>query len=319
VSITDADGHSGQAHAVEQPPAARRLGTARLDTDDVARRAAAATRDTDTAAEALPDWSPFGVLVPVLAGSSGAGASTFAAAATDVLQHAGRCALLVDGAEPSRSGLAAAAALHGAVVSELAEGVRVRYSWRGHSVLAQLETELPALAPTPQITPPQWLPARGLAPLHVTVVDLGQDWSRCTPTPLRGASGWLRMGAAGAPRPWPVLVVRATRPSLMAAEAALARLDPWIRAGQAAAPARLVVMASWKRRGWPPGVTGAAGSRVAALLPDAVFVPVDRDVDLGGITEQPTPPRVQAAVAALLHDWGLLTPLDPGYAPNPSP
>jgi hypothetical protein len=251
------------------------------------------------------------VVLPVLAGSAGAGASTFTAIAVDVLQQAGRCALAIDTAEPARSGLAAAFPAAGTDVSHPVAGVGVRYSWRGHSVLAQLEATNPPpgqpLAPLPLISPSQWLPPSGLDPLHVTVVDLGQQWSASTHTPFEGPGAWLRMGVPDAPRPWPVLVVRATRPSLMAAEAALARLDPWISTGQAVPPVRLVVMASWKRRGWPAGVTGAAGARVAALLEDAVFVPADRELDVGGITEQPTPARAQAAVGELLHEWGLLS------------
>jgi hypothetical protein len=265
---------------------------------------------------AVADWGGFGQTVPVLAGSAGAGASTFTAIALDVLQQAGRCALAIDAAEPARSGLAAAVAATGTEAIYPVAGLGVRYSWRGRSLLAQLEPTSPPhgqppaarLAPLPVITPHQWLPPSGLHPLHVTVVDLGQQWSASTHTPLHGPAAWLRMGAPDAPGPWPVLVVRATRPSLMAAEAALARLDPWITAAQAVAPVRLVVMASWKRRGWPSGVTGAAGARVAALLDDAVFIPAERELDIGGVTEHPTPARAQAAVGELLHEWGLLTP-----------
>jgi hypothetical protein len=258
-----------------------------------------------------------------LAGSSGAGASTFTALAVDVLQQAGRCALAIDTADPSRSGLATAAPTAGTDVIYPVDGLSVRYSWRGYSLLAQLEptiaaprawsaptptqTQTPALGPLPSLTPLQWLPPSGLRPLHVTLVDLGQQWSTATHTPLRDAGAWLQTGTPDAPRPWPVLVVRATRPSLMAAEAALARLDRWIHTGQAVGPARLVVMASPKRRAWPAGVTGAAGVRVGALLEDAVFIPSNRELERGGITEQPTPPHAQAAVAELLHDWGLLT------------
>jgi hypothetical protein len=249
------------------------------------------------------------VVTPVLAGSAGAGASVFAAAAADALQRAGRCALLVDTAEPSRSGLCSAAEVEGRHATSPASGVRVRYSWRGHVVLARRETDLdPAITVLPGLEPMQWLPLPPLEPLHVTVVDLGQDWTRTEATTPTGARSWLRAPVGGCPAPRPVLVVRATRPSLMAAEAALARLDSWIGAGQLVAPARLVVMASWKKRGWPAGVTGAAGARVARLLDDAVFVPYDRDLDLGGVTAAPTPARVQAVVAELLDQWGLLTP-----------
>lgn len=278
-----------------------------------------AVQAPDSESIGFPDWTPFGVVIPVLAGSSGAGASTFTATALDVLQQAGRCALAIDPAEPSRSGLATAAPVVGTTVTYPVEGWGVRYSWRGYSLLAQLEPTTPRLVPTlppslgtlPSIAPPQWLPPSGLHPLHVTLIDLGQQWSACTHTPLQGAGAWLRMGAPDGPRPWPVLVVRATRPSLIAAEGALARLDPWISAGLAVAPVRLVVMASRKRRGWPAGVTAAAGARVAALLDDAVFVPADHTVDIGGITEQPTPARAQVAVGELLHEWGLLTARTP--------
>jgi hypothetical protein len=252
------------------------------------------------------DWSPFGLVLPVLAGSPGAGASVFSALAADVLQQAGRCALLVDTAEASRSGLSAAAAITGAEVAYPADGVGVRWSWRGHAVVAQMETDLEPLAPVPPFEPTAWLPPSGLVPLHVTIADVGQGWCAPTDVPLTGPGSWLAAGT-GADTPCPVLVVRATRPSLLAAEAALARLDPWIRSGHAVFPVRLVVMASWKRK-WPKGVAGVAGARVSSLLDDAVFVPHDEELLLGGISEHPTPPRAQAAVAQLLHEWGLLTP-----------
>jgi hypothetical protein len=255
------------------------------------------------------DLSPFGVVVPVLAGSSGAGASVFAAAAVDALQRAGRCTLLVDAAEPFRSGLSSATEVEGQHATSPAPGIRVRYSWRDHAVMASRETDLdPAVAAIPGLEPLQWLPLPPLEPLHTTVVDLGQDWTRPESCAPDGACGWLRTPTGRSSAPRPVLVVRATRPSLMAAEAALARLDTQVGAGQLVAPARLVVMASWKKRGWPAGVTGAAGARVARLLDDAVFVPYDRDLDLGGVTADPTPTRVQAVVAGLFDQWGLLTP-----------
>lgn len=252
------------------------------------------------------NWSPFGTVLPVLAGSAGAGASVFAAAATDALQRAGRCALLVDTADPSRSGLCSATEVEGQHTTTPAAGVRVRYSWRGHAVLARRESDRGLSHSTiPELEPTQWLPLPPLEPLHTTVVDLGGEWSRAEAD--GGTRSWLKSAAAGAPQR-PVLIVRATRPSLMAAEAGLARLDPEIASGQLVAPARLVVMASWKKRAWPPGVIGTAGSRLARLLDDAVFVPYDRDLDLGGVTAEPTPARVRTAVAELLDQWGLLTP-----------
>src|SRR5581483_8649645 len=268
------------------------------------------------------DWSPFGSVVPVMAGSSGAGAWGFGAAAGQALEWAGRCALLIDTAEPSRSGLCSATEVDGEHATRPVAGVLARYSWMGHAVLARREPDpepgpgrhnpidLAGLGSLPALQPHQWLPLPPLGPLHITVVDLGGDWARPHRSgghPLtHGALAWLRAPRAGGV-PRPVLVVRATRPSLAAAEAALARLDTYIGDGQLVEPARLVVMASWKKRGWPRGVTGAAGARVGRLLEDAVFLPYDRDLDLGGITAAPCPERIRSAVAELLDEWGLLS------------
>jgi hypothetical protein len=262
-------------------------------------------------------WSAFGSVLPVLAGSSGAGASVFAAVAVDVLQQFGQRALLVDTGEPPRSGLCSAAEVDGDRTIHTAPGVIVRYSWRGHAVLARREHDAACpdragLSAIPCLEPHRWLPLPAIDPLHATVVDLGSDWTRPEPDPGRdlstGMLAWLRAAYPAAAGPRPVLVVRATRPSLAAAEAALARFDPLFASGELVAPARLVVMASWKKRGWPRGVVGTAGARVARLLDDAVFVPYDRDLDLGGVTAELTPPRVRAVVAQLLGEWGLLPP-----------
>ncbi|HZS21063.1 MAG TPA: hypothetical protein VFA63_08750, partial [Pseudonocardiaceae bacterium] len=136
------------------------------------------------------NWAPFGVVVPVLAGSAGAGASVFAAAMADALQRAGRCALLVDTAGRSCSGLCSASEVEGQHTTTPALGVRVRYSWRGHALLARSESDH-GVAAVPELAPIQWLPLPPLEPLHVTVVDLGQDWTRSNPTRSVGACSWL--------------------------------------------------------------------------------------------------------------------------------
>ncbi len=246
------------------------------------------------------DWSGFGALIPVLAGSPGAGASVLAAGLTDALQLGGRCALLIDAADPARSGLAAAASSEGPWVHQPHRRLAVRYSWRGHALLARLESDLPAITPGMVPPPPAWLPE--LDPLHATVVDVGHDGWRAAANPLAGAGGWLR---AGWPAPRPILVVRPTRPSLRQAEQVLARLDPWITAGAAVPPYQLVVMGA-KR--WPAHVVGAAGRRLDALVGQAVFVPHDGDVEVGGITAELLPPRLLDAVCPLLAGWGLLAP-----------
>jgi len=244
------------------------------------------------------DWSRFGMIIPVLAGSPGAGASVVAAALADVLQLAGRCALLVDAADPARSGLAAAASVDGPWTTTVSQLLQIRYSWRHDALVARLESRLPVISPG-MVPPPQcWRPA--VDPLHATVVDVGHDGWRATANPLLGAGAWLR---SGVPTARPVLVVRPTRPSLRHAEQVLARLDPWIRSGAVTPPCQLVVVGT---RRWPRGVVGAAGRRLEVLLASALFVPWDGELAAGGITDQLVGVRVRTAVGRMLAEWGAL-------------
>nr|WP_239029145.1 hypothetical protein [Pseudonocardia acidicola] len=265
-----------------------------------ATAAAMAQLELPAAARGAVDWSGFGALIPVLSGSPGAGGSVLAAALADALQLGGRCALLVDAADPSRSGLAVAASSEGPWVHQPHAQLVIRYSWRGYALLARLESSLPTITPGMVPPPPAWLPE--LDPLHATIVDIGHDGWRAAANPLAGAGGWLRRGT---PAPRPLLVVRPTRPSLRHAEQVLARLEPWITAGAAVPPYQLAVMGA-KR--WPPQVVGAAGRRLDALLDEAVFVPHDAEVEVGGVTAELLPDKVLDAVSPLLQDWGLLSP-----------
>lgn len=243
------------------------------------------------------DWSSFGLVVPVLAASPGAGASVLAAALADTAQLAGCRTLLVDAADPVRSGLAIAARNAGPWVRGPHPAVSIRYSWRAKALLAQLETWLPVVAPG-MVPPPRfWHPG---VDLDLTVVDVGHDSWRAAAHPLVGAGEWMR---AGTPASKPLVVVRATRPSLIHAEQVLSRLEPWVSAGTAAAPAQLVVMGA---RRWPAGVVGSAGRRVVGLLSDAIFVPRDASTAVGGVNATATPSSLRRAVAPLLYRWRVL-------------
>ncbi|MGW4527898.1 hypothetical protein [Amycolatopsis sp. NPDC004378] len=274
-------------------------GAAHAATIEVAAAAAALQRQGLPPAATTPvDWSGFGTVVPVLAGSPGAGASVLAAVVADVLQLEQRRVLLVDPADPPRSGLAAVARSQGPWLAHPHPRVHIRYSWRAQALVARLETELPVLAPG-MVPPPRfWRPP--VQQLDATVVDLGHDPWRITAHPLSGAGAWLRRGT---PQPRPLLVVRPSRPSLLHAEQVLARLEHWISCAAATGPAQLVV-AGAKR--WPDGVAGAAGRRVAALLPDAVFLPLDSELAAAGVTAAVTPARLRQAITPVLRRWGLL-------------
>ncbi|ANY10867.1 hypothetical protein [Pseudonocardia sp. HH130630-07] len=277
------------------------------DPVDVAAELGAAT-DTaqDRARTVFPEsrpvsWAAFGPLIPVLAGSAGAGASCVAAAITDALQQDQRCALLIDADDPARSGLAAASSVDGPWTRQINEHITVRYSWRDDALLARLQTALPTITPGMVPPPPDWLPDPAPDPLHATVVDLGHGGWRTAATPIYGAGGWLRRGL---PTQRPILVVRPTRPSLRQAEQLLTRLDPWIRRGLATPIYQLVVNGARK---WPTGVTGAAGPRIAALLDEALFVPHVPAWEVGGVSDEPSPAKAVDALRPLLASWQLIT------------
>ncbi|GAA1863267.1 hypothetical protein GCM10009772_43770 [Pseudonocardia alni subsp. carboxydivorans] len=297
VDTTSAAAAADQGHGPDPIEVAEQLGAA---TD------AAQDRTRTVFPESRPvSWAAFGPLIPVLAGSAGAGASCVAAAIVDALQQDQRCALLIDADDPARSGLAGASSVDGPWTRQVNDHLTVRYSWREEALLARLETRDPAALPTitPGMVPPppDWLPDPAPDPLHATVVDLGHGGWRAAATPIYGAGGWLRRGL---PTQRPILVVRATRPSLRQAEQLLARLEPWVQRRLATPIYQLVVNGARK---WPAGVAGAAGPRVAALLDEALFVPHIPTWELGGVTDEPSPARAVDALRPLLASWRLIT------------
>jgi hypothetical protein len=101
--------------------------------------------------------------------------------------------LLVDTADPKRSGLAHAAQTADAEHEGPHETVQIRTSHRGNAVIACLETKLSVLPPGIVPPPRFWLPADNEPP-HITVVDLVYDAWRLAAQPLSGAGAWLRNG-----------------------------------------------------------------------------------------------------------------------------
>ncbi|MEV4734664.1 hypothetical protein [Saccharopolyspora sp. NPDC049426] len=244
------------------------------------------------------DWTGFGQVIPVLAASPGCGASLVATVLADAMHTAGRRVLMVDTADPARSGLTAATRTDGPLLEGPHRSVRIRMSWRAQAVLARVESELPVI--TPGMVPPPRFFKPATWSVQATVVDLGHDPWRVAAHPLAGAGAWLRRGT---PMPQPVLVCRASRPSLLHAEQVLARLEAWNTTGMITPPVQLVVVGATR---WPAGVPGCAGRRLAALLDDALFLPHDPGVATAGITAEVTPLRLREALAPLLRRWELL-------------
>ncbi|WP_103354648.1 hypothetical protein [Amycolatopsis sp. CA-128772] len=251
------------------------------------------------AAVELLDWSPFGRIVPIMAASPGAGATSTAVAIADALQLAGRSVLLVDAGDPVRSGLGRAARADGPRRNGPGPAAGVRFSRRARAILARLDVAEATGEPVLFPPPPYWHPG-GSWSVDATVVDIGHDPWRLATDPALGPGQWLRTGS---PSPIPALVVRPTVPGLAHAEQVLARLEPWVRAGAVTPPTRLLVVGA---RRWPEGVAGTAGRRTNVLLPEAVFFPHNRDLAVQGVTEYVTPPSLRSPAEHLLRSWRVL-------------
>ena len=283
----------------------RRRGPRGTGSDTAACLAACADTELDPTSAEPADWSRFGIVVPVLGGNPGAGASVLAVVLADALAATGLRVLLVDAADPLRSGLALAAGTDGAATTGPHPGVSIRHAHRGPIRMARLEFHgLPVRSVGMVPAPTFWTPGAGHGtagedePVDVTVVDVGWDAWTVAALPLHGAGGWLRTGT---PAPRPVLAVRATAPGVRAAETLLARLGPW--QGHGMAPVAAAVLTECRKP--PAAAMATAGHHLEALLEQAVCLPTDPALAQRGVTDTETPPRLQHALAPLLGALGL--------------
>lgn len=226
-------------------------------------------------------WSDNGEadVVVVVAGHAGAGASTVAVAVAEALAEE-RLVRLVDYAEPVSSGLTAASTI------ELgADGAGWRRGRRGRLDVFRLARD-PADAELPPL--PETEEAAGLL-----VVDAG--WS------LTGAlyrsPGFLVRAAKA------VVVTRVAVPAVRQTEQVLAAIDAEAVVG-AVGPAR-----------WPGMVEASCGPRLGELRSRGrvVSVPVDRRLEIAGLTGDRLPKPVAAAGRSLA---ALLVPGGPAQPPR---
>jgi len=261
---------------------------------------AACTRTSLSPRSCAPaDWSAFGTVIPVLAGHPGGGASVLAAVLADALAAQGHRVLLIDAADPLRSGLADATADDGPRLAGPHRSVGIRQSERGPIRCARLEyTGAPVRSAGMVPAPQYWTPPDGA--VDVTVVDIGWDAWALGAMPLQGPGGWLRHGT---PTPRPVLALRPSMPAARHTEQLLSRLAAWTSGGGATEVTSVVVMGAKKL---PPAVRAVAGNALTPLLQHAVCLPNDRNVAERGVSTEPTPAPAQHAVAPLLTRWDLL-------------
>ncbi len=296
VDVATTDGATTDAAAAGVAAAAE-VRSAETETADCL---AACTRTAlSPRSSASADWTAFGTVIPVLAGHPGGGASVLAAVLADALAAQGHRVLLIDTADPLRSGLADATTDDGPRLTGPHRSVGIRQSERGPIRCARLEyTGVPVRSAGMVPAPQYWNPPDGA--VDVTVVDIGWDAWALGAMPLQGPGGWLRHGT---PTPRPVLALRPSMPAARHTEQLLSRLAAWTSGGGATEVTSVVVMGAKKL---PPAVRAVAGNALTPLLQHAVCLPTDRNVAERGVSTEPTPAPAQHAVAPLLTRWNLL-------------
>ena len=260
-----ADAHGGQGDSrrgqVPQagPPSA-----------PAARRATLGTEGPAGGGRPGADARPLpGPTVLVLAAHAGAGASTVALLLADTLAQTGTATRLIECADPSRSGIAAA------TDTELGEDPSGwRRGRRGHLEIDRPCQPLAALddLPAPRPVAP---PATGPA---VTVVDAG--WPAAD---VLTAKSWPTRLITTAQV---VVACRATVPGARQVEQLLATL-----------PARVALVAALGPTKWPGVVSASCGSQIRAIRASGhlVAVPVDRHLDVTGLTANRLPKQLATA------------------------
>ena len=219
--------------------------------------------------------------VRVLAGHSGAGASTIALAIADAAAGAGRPSQLIETAPASRSGLVSAAS------REL--DVDATGAWRrGTRPHPSTAVDVTIDRRTEDKQPTAWPSTESARPGELLVaVDLGM------------VAGDALSRAVGGPI---VVACRASIPGVRLTEQLLNRLDD-----------STVVVALLGGRRWPGEVTSSCGPRLNALRSAGrvVTVPVDGHLAITGPTHAPLPKAVLTAGRELL---GLLDSAHEGAA-----
>ena len=251
-----------------------------------------------------PSKAPAGVavpglghVIPVLAAHGGAGASTCALALADAADAAGLRVLLIDTADPARSGLSYACDVEGSVLVGTSSRRGVQRSCRRGIDVRRVAAGLSALC-LPNAVPDisAWTEALAAA-YDVTIIDLAWDaWQTLagTPTPT---TAWLMAADTT-----PVVVLRATRRGLTQLEGVLAAAAA-ANLQEATAPVKALV--SVGAATWPPDVLASASPAARGLLARAVTLPWDVDLERYGLTTAPSPPVLQGAALMVLAELGV--------------
>ena len=258
-----------------------------------------------------------GTVIPIVGAHPHVGASGVALAVADAAAVLGLRVLLVDCADPARTGLAGVCGVEGASVTVCgaARGIRV-----SHRALERGAVQVRRMVPTtavldaPQVpTPPLWAAAAPTG-VDVTVVDLGWDpWPLLTGLTQLGPGWWL---AGDQQQVCPVLVLQPTVASVIKAEGVLARYGNGVRGGLLAGVRAVAAVGGQQ---WDPRVLSVTGQATRTAAERAVFFPWSPPHQLSGWSTDPLPEPTLRAATALLRGVGGRVAAAAGPSPPPSP
>lgn len=249
-----------------------------------------------------PDPAQVGVVVPVLGAHPQAGTSGVALALADAAAGAGLRVMLIDSADPARSGLTSVCQLEGRSFPASPERDSIRL---GERRVGRTNTQVRRLVGTgsPQRLemlprPVDWL-TDSESPVDLTVVDLGWDlWQLTAPRSRLGPLQWCCLRTVPT---MAVLVMRPSRPSVMLAEVMLARYGIGVRAVGLHGVGAVAAVGGTE---WPMTVRAAMGPALDSLADQTEFIPLDNEAVSGGWTIAPAPTPSVVAAASLLRRLG---------------
>lgn len=238
-----------------------------------------------------------GVLIPVVGGHPGAGASGVALALADAAASAGLRTLLIDGADPARSGLTNVwtsqlrsdpPCRDGATMGTVARAGLLGRQLRGNGRPLPART-YPALT---EWSSPDFGADHG--PFELTVVDVGWNaWTGFNEVRF-GPLAWVGASAAST---HPVLVAAATLPSLRLTAGVHARWSAALASREVEAAPRLVLSTS---TAVSPALQVRCPPSLADLIADATCFPPVAYAAAGGWGSHPLPAAALSAAGRVL-------------------
>jgi len=249
-----------------------------------------------------PSELGLGMVVPVLGAHSQAGTSGIALALADAAASAGLRVMLVDCADPARSGLAGVCAVEGRSVPGDQGRAALRFATRTLprgvvNVRRLISQGTPMDAG--QIPGPSLWAGVEADQFDLTVVDLGWDvWPLTKPGAQLGPLQWC-MGTPSAT--FPLLVLRVGAASVGLAEGVLFR---YLIGMQRLGFVDMYAAVALGGESWPQSSLVVMGHYLRRLIPRTLLVPTSPEAaTLGWTTEAAPQPSVRAA-ATLLHNLG---------------